>query len=135
MQLIKLTYIAHGWHLSLTNGQPLINEDVEAWRYGPVIRPLYRRFRDFGDKPIPSYVIPSLPDVSNRTGLSAFLNYVWDAYKTFSGPQLSTMTHQRGTPWWVTWNLGGGKDCLDETIPDSRIKEHYDQLKASRSNA
>ena len=34
MKLIKLVYIAHGWHLALENGKSLISEAVMAWKYG-----------------------------------------------------------------------------------------------------
>ena len=44
LQLIKLTYIAHGWMLTLY-GRPLIVDEVEAWKYGPVIPDLYQATR------------------------------------------------------------------------------------------
>ena len=36
MGIVKLVYLAHGWQLGW-DGEPLINEPVEAWTYGPVI--------------------------------------------------------------------------------------------------
>ena len=51
MQLLKLTYIAHGWNLAV-NGEPLVSEPVEAWNYGPVIRDLYNHIRFYGSDPI-----------------------------------------------------------------------------------
>ena len=47
MQLIKLTYIAHGFSLAIKN-RPLLDESVEAWRYGPVIPSLYRKLKSYG---------------------------------------------------------------------------------------
>ena len=47
LQLIKLTYIAHGWMLTLY-GRPLIVDAVEAWKYGPVIPDLYQATRLYG---------------------------------------------------------------------------------------
>jgi uncharacterized phage-associated protein len=35
MKLQKLLYLAHGYYVAIT-GQPLIDEDFEAWKYGPV---------------------------------------------------------------------------------------------------
>ncbi|AVW92216.1 Panacea domain-containing protein [Celeribacter baekdonensis] len=36
MSLLKLTYIAHGWHLEMQE-VPLFSNRIEAWQYGPVI--------------------------------------------------------------------------------------------------
>ncbi|KQH74402.1 Panacea domain-containing protein [Xylella fastidiosa] len=40
LQVLKLVYLAHGWCLGV-HTQPLIDELVEAWRAGPLIRSLY----------------------------------------------------------------------------------------------
>src|SRR6185437_2444728 len=40
LQVMKLCYIAHGFTLALT-GRPLIEDDVEAWKLGPVVRRVY----------------------------------------------------------------------------------------------
>ena len=47
MKLLKLVYIAHGWSLGLF-GEPLIDEAVVAWTYGPVIPDLYKVLKDYG---------------------------------------------------------------------------------------
>jgi len=46
MKLIKLVYIAHGWHLGLKN-ESLIDEGVQAWKYGPVIKSVYDEFKGY----------------------------------------------------------------------------------------
>src|ERR1700738_3701746 len=51
MAIQKLVYFAHGWMLAVY-GRPLINQRIEAWEYGPVIRDLYQQFKRFGDLPI-----------------------------------------------------------------------------------
>ena len=48
MKLQKLVYLAHGWHLALCDGATLINEQIEAWDHGPVIRALYAAFASYG---------------------------------------------------------------------------------------
>ena len=119
MKLQKLVYIAHGWSLALT-GKPLINEAVEAWKWGPVIRSLYGDFVKFGALPIDE--TPDLPDLQTKD--AELLEEVWDVYKTFTAAQLSAMTHAAGTPWSQTF-------VADQkyTIPESRIREHYQKLK------
>lgn len=43
VRLHKLVYFAHGWHLGLNRG-PLLDEAIQAWRYGPVVPSLYEEF-------------------------------------------------------------------------------------------
>ena len=52
MKLIKLVYIAHGWHLALENGKSLISEAVMAWKYGHVINSLYQKLKRYGSQDI-----------------------------------------------------------------------------------
>src|SRR4051794_9267350 len=47
MKLQKLLYYACGWYAGYT-GQPLIDEAIEAWDYGPVIPSIYHEFKRFG---------------------------------------------------------------------------------------
>ncbi len=51
LQVLKLVYLAHGWCLGV-HTQPLIDESVEAWRAGPVIRPLYNVIKQDGSSGI-----------------------------------------------------------------------------------
>ena len=53
MQIQKMVYIAHGYMLG-AYGRPLISENVEAWKWGPVIPSLYRRFKKYGSDLITS---------------------------------------------------------------------------------
>lgn len=53
MKLLKLVYIAHGWHRGYFS-ENLINDAVQAWRYGPVIPDLYRKVKGYGRRDIDS---------------------------------------------------------------------------------
>lgn len=44
-KLMKLCYIAHGCHLAI-GGEPLFDDRIEAWRYGPIIPALYKLIRN-----------------------------------------------------------------------------------------
>ena len=66
LKLQKLLYFAHGWHLVLdSDGDPLLDEDIEAWKYGPVVPSIYHKFKEFRNNPetIPliSYPVPRSP--------------------------------------------------------------------------
>ena len=51
LQIIKLVYFCHGWMLGLYH-KPLIEQDVEAWLYGPVVAEVYRGLKKYGGHPV-----------------------------------------------------------------------------------
>ena len=112
MKLQKLVYYANGWHLAIKD-VPLIDEQVEAWRYGPVIPSLRDAFQQYGDQPVESHasylvprcgtniideieeVVPTVnqgnpPDLSFVRDL---LDRIWQVYGKYTGIQLSNATH------------------------------------------
>lgn len=135
MKIQKLVYFAHGWHLAVRNGEPLINEQVEAWMYGPVIPSLYRALRGYGDQPI-SRRITALrqhtPTLSDNPDEEAFvrslLARVWDIYSPFTAIQLSNMTHEPDTPWFKVFSqytTNGGTLPKGTDIPHESIQEYF----------
>jgi uncharacterized phage-associated protein len=108
MKLQKLVYYAHGWNLALTE-QPLIDEYIEAWPYGPVIPSLYYEFKEFGAGPIgrkardfdwnsEGMIVPAL-DSSADPFAPQLLQRIWEIFSGYSAMQLSEMTHIAGGPW------------------------------------
>jgi uncharacterized phage-associated protein len=41
LKIQKMLYFAQGWHLAYFD-VPLFEDPIEAWKYGPVVRPVYR---------------------------------------------------------------------------------------------
>ncbi len=135
MKVVKLTYLSHGWHLALKN-EPLLNEAVQAWQYGPVVSSVYRAFKSYRDSCITAMAQGSLSSTPYPTdeGVVQFLSSVWDAYKGFTGLQLSTLTHQEGTAWHETWHQDGAKHSRGMVIPNERIMRHFRELAAKRQS-
>src|SRR5436190_8185336 len=89
MKLLKLVYFAHGWHLALTK-RPIIDERLEAWKFGPVAPDVYHSFKSCNplhiektaqtldnlslDSPI-NFITPTTPRDPN---LESFLKRIWD---------------------------------------------------------
>lgn len=128
LQLMKLVYIAHGWHLA-EKGRDLFNNRIEAWKYGPVMPELYRATKGFGNAPIPFDLIVDKEEVIDDDTLR-FLTGIFDRYGNKSGYSLSSLTHQNGTPWHKVYIDGH----FGLEIPDELIKEHYLELLNARDN-
>jgi uncharacterized phage-associated protein len=118
MHIIKLVYIAHGWNLGFAR-KALILEATEAWRYGPVIPVVYRKFKSFGGDPIEIELKNQSEKLSPHQNL--MLDFINDAYEDYDALQLSTMTHEEGTPWHTTYH-GAGPGAI---IPNKLIEAHY----------
>lgn len=128
MQLIKLVYIAHGWTLGLT-GRPLIDQRVEAWQYGPVIRDVYNGVRHFGRSAVktPLFAPPGTLSAAEHH----LIDQVYKLYKGMDGIALSNITHMPNTPWAQMYTPGS----FGTPIPNDLIAAHYRRLKEERTNA
>jgi uncharacterized phage-associated protein len=115
MHVLKLVYICHGWVLGLTD-QPLVEEPVEAWRYGPVVPSIYRRYKSFGRDCITTVPI----DRSEMLGEQQreFIEVVEEVYRDYSALELSSLTHQPDTPWDTTRRKYG----IGAIIPNELIR-------------
>jgi uncharacterized phage-associated protein len=129
MQVQKLVYIAHGYALAILH-KPLIKQNVEAWRYGPVVSDLYHALRQYGAGVVRE-PIARIPQESLSETDRALVGAVLNAYGKFSGPQLSTMTHKEGTPWRNIFNHAAYFN--NEIIPDPMIEAHYTRLLNERA--
>ncbi|MGN6880678.1 Panacea domain-containing protein [Neisseria sp. P0020.S005] len=122
MQLIKVAYIAHGMMLGVF-GRSLLDEQVEAWPYGPVVRSIYQAIAGQGALPITD--VRGVPDDwYNHIDPSErkILDYVCDVYGNLPAFTLSDATHKEGTPWDTTMkNIGG----YYPPISDNLIEEFY----------
>ena len=146
IQVQKLCYFAHGWHLALSDGKPLIREPVELWKYGPVYPTLYHELRDYGKNPIQQRIfhvgmspngIPTLRVASVRTEsdgeeeyaeIMKLLDKIWENYGHFTGLQLSSRAHMKGTPWALIADEYPELGEKQTTIPDDMIFEYFWQL-------
>jgi uncharacterized phage-associated protein len=145
MQLIKLVYFAYGWYWALAKDR-LINERMEAWKFGPVIPSLYHEFKSFGNEPIDSFATewepihkdgkflicseePRIPDCDEFP--RNLIRRVWEVYKKYSAIQLSQMTHEPGTPWAETQH----REVKGTNIDDEKIREYFERLAGRHERA
>jgi len=127
MQVQKLVYIGHGYTLAILH-DPLIEQPVEAWRYGPVVENLYKSLRQYGAGQV-TELIPTPFNEQVSEDASAIIKTVYEAYSRFSGPQLSTMTHKAGTPWADVYDP---QSFYNQEIPNTLIERYYVNLLSER---
>lgn len=121
MAILKLIYIAHGWHLEIY-GRPLFNNRIEAWKFGPVVRDVYGSFRKQGERVVKKVRVWGVCKISERQ--AKFLEGVFEIYGNMGAKKLSSLTHVSGGPWDIVTRAYGHYAM----IPDDLIKLHY-QLK------
>lgn len=128
MQLQKLVYLAHGWNLAV-NGRELIEDEFEAWEFGPVVRKLYNALSKFGKSPVGRLIrwgddtpFPSDDGGAALTSLDpherAVLDKVWEQYKGFEAFKLSALTHAKRSPWEKFYEKGKNKVIDTNSIWD-----------------
>lgn len=133
MKVQKLVYFAHGWYLAITN-QPLINEAVEAWRFGPVIPSLYHSLKHSGNQTITN-AIPEQEDSTideSEQEVHAYLTGIWNLYSPLTGIQLANMTHEDQSPWANISKEFSNQIPADKDIDNEVIKQYFlNQRKAT----
>lgn len=130
LKLQKLIFFLHAWGLAL-KGKPVVDENFEAWPYGPVLSSLYHELKNFGSKPISNYLVEIDPSNGKQVAkvpkqdeldFWGLVDQVWDRYGKMSAAQLSTLSHEPGGPWE---NARSDMDNSFSSIPDEAIREFY----------
>ena len=134
LKLQKLVYIAHGWHCAIHEDALISDEYAEAWQYGPVFASLYREFKHCGRQPIMGLaheeglgdneelieVVPRIPKGDKKT--PKFLDEIWEIYGGYNALKLSSMCHEKGSPWHVVREKDKKRNV---NIDNERIKKYY----------
>lgn len=95
MKAQKLLYYSQSLHLALYD-EPLFDEEIQAWRYGPVCPPAYRFYSEFEAQqlPLPSKeLLLEIPSEKKK-----LLDEVWGYFGGYHAYKLSDMTHG-SFPW------------------------------------
>lgn len=133
MQVNKLAYISHGFTLALED-EPLFHDKVEAWKYGPVIPPIYYMLRHYKRNTITalSFCGTKLTNSDKEKRMEFIRGKIPDPHKKvigavlkefghFNGLELSTITHEPGTPWDTHYK----RNKLGVEIPNDMTKKFY----------
>lgn len=96
LELQKMLYIAHLFFLGRT-GQELVDEEFEAWDYGPVLPSLYREVKFFGSDTIMDVF---QTNTANEDSIEfQTLKEMAKHLSSFTAGQLVNITHHRDSAW------------------------------------
>ena len=137
LQVIKLTYIAHGYSLALLD-EALIEEEVEAWKYGPVVPSVYHAAKKYGGRKITELLYSGIPASDEggvggaigfisgcmSDGQKAVLDGVLAVYGKFTGFELTDRTHVQDSPWKRFYR----PRSYGRKIPNHIIKSYYKEI-------
>ena len=113
LKLQKLLYYCQGFNLGAYD-RPLFKEEVEAWEHGPVVVPVWHRYRKYGSTAI---AVPEpLIDTSISDEQMRLAEKVYDAYGQYSAWKLRNLTHQE-PPWLNT--------PRNHVIPHKLMRAHF----------
>lgn len=144
MKLQKLIYYAHAWHLAFL-GQPLIKEEVQAWKFGPVIPDVYFEFKECGNSSITARATelkfeekqltletPTVP--AEDKNANELIAEVFRVYGKLSPIQLSNLTHGENEPWRQVANQYGAELPRNIEIPNSLIESCFKKRLEEKKN-
>ncbi|MCY4491011.1 MAG: DUF4065 domain-containing protein [Thaumarchaeota archaeon] len=136
LQLNKLCYLVNGFTLR-ERDDPAYYNNVEAWKYGPVVPEVYVMYKIYGDKPITQLdmcrtSLDNQEDVLSRwenlvgimgTELASISSGVLKEYGQYTGYELVSMMHKNKTPWKKVYKPGH-----NNIIPTKIIRQFYKDL-------
>lgn len=117
----KIGFIAEMLHLG-RHDAPLIDEQWQAWSYGPVQPDLYHRAKVFGADPVKDIfmAVPLIPLTSEEK----CVRDAYDMMKNLRPGQMINITHQPAGAWASSYSPG----LKGKTIPKAAIRAEYDTL-------
>lgn len=120
MQIQKLVYFSHGWHLAFDKGA-LCSERAQAWRWGPVFPSLYHALKHWGSGAIEERITAPW-DVTDEFE-SNLIARVWEVYGDMTAVALSQLSHDPEGPWQMVRSQSHGDRNVD--IPNPMIRKYF----------
>lgn len=103
LQLQKILYYVQGEYMSKTNGEPLFEDNFEAWQYGPVVPKVYYKYN--------IYSASEITDVQQGEDIPQNVRNIIDnkieEKSKYSAWNLVEQTHSEA-PWINTFDSGRG---------------------------
>ena len=122
MKLQKLLYYAQAYALGMA-GEPLFNDEIQAWKHGPVIPVVYNAYSKYGRDPITETDTAQIDEDA-----ASLIRSVIKDKGYFSASELSEMTHNE-LPWqdaFKGWNGYGTMPIItSDAIEDYFVSKFW----------
>ena len=105
LKLQKILYLADLYHTG-THGERLVDEDFEAWDYGPVLPSVYHLCKYRGSKPVPEEAFLFVEDIDDDSEEARALRKAWEALRHRTAGELVGITHWCGGAWHKRYQPG-----------------------------
>jgi uncharacterized phage-associated protein len=104
LELQKILYMAD-MNLVGQRNVRLVDEDFEAWDYGPVLPSLYHRCKAFGSKPVPG-IFWDAEKIVDSSIEEKMLKLAWEKLRDSTPGQLVDTTHSEKGAWVRRYRAG-----------------------------
>ena len=123
LRLNKFLYFAQGWSL-VRLGKPLFDEDIQAWKYGPVVPSVYETYKVCGRNPLDYKESEDFMDRLSKEQIDLLIDVAME-YGDYSTEKLVSMSHEEGSPWSVAYD----SNHLNKTISKDALKGYFSKLR------
>ena len=131
LQLQKLMYFFEAYYMNKKDVDSLYECNFNAWMFGPVAIPLYKKFKSFGEFPIE--INDEAKEIGNNID-NEKKKLILDIYNVFGGLTANTLvnlTHMKDSPWYNKWIendrkvVYGEKSYIDKIETKKWFKENF----------
>ena len=132
LKLHKILYFCYGFFLIQRN-EKLFHNNIEAWKYGPVVRVVWDQFKKEAREPITERAIYFDFNSGKNTRASPELSpedeeiveSVFEDCRHHAAWTLAKMTHEPGSGWHKIWYAPPGSVSLGGRIGDELIRAEF----------
>ncbi|MDR1164651.1 MAG: DUF4065 domain-containing protein [Deltaproteobacteria bacterium] len=137
LKVQKLLYFAQGWHLAYFDS-PLFEDNIHAWRFGPVVETIYQALKFRGKEEIIKAYVPGyafeagnfrMEDAPRLTFASdeikSFVESFWGQYSGLPPWHLVTSSHMEGSPWHQVTSSPKYDRYTNSLIPSGLIRSYF----------
>ena len=125
-----MIYFAQGLSLADNRGS-LIQEDFQAWKFGPVIPDLYNTYKLYGSDKISDTFWLTSPLVGGQKQEPVefdkkyleVIDTTWNFLKDVNVMNLSSWTHNENSPWDKAYKKG-----INSIIKHEDMKEYFEKF-------